>query len=72
MSCWPLWRDSSGLIVRSDTQSLTPSIWNYVRAHGRTYHGYKAGGMCGAVWCMFWDNALISDTAYLFPNDAVY
>lgn len=27
-----------------ETQSLTPSIFEYVRQYGRTYHRYMAGG----------------------------
>ncbi|KAH8727077.1 S-adenosyl-L-methionine-dependent methyltransferase [Phaeosphaeriaceae sp. PMI808] len=36
--------NSDGLAdFESETQSLTPSIWDYVHSHGRTYHRYMAG-----------------------------
>jgi hypothetical protein len=35
---------SSSLTPGRDTESLTPSIWEYVHQHGRTYHRYMAGG----------------------------
>lgn len=32
------------LTRHSEIQSLTPSIFDYVKKYGRTYHGYQAGG----------------------------
>lgn len=40
----PLSLHVPALTARSETQSLTPSIWDYVRQYGRTYHRYMAGG----------------------------
>jgi hypothetical protein len=35
---------SQQLTTARETASLTPSIWDYVQQHGRTYHRYMAGG----------------------------
>lgn len=51
---------------RSDTASVSSSIFEYVEENGRTYHRYKQGSEC-----TFDDyiHSLIIASEYLLPND---
>jgi hypothetical protein len=57
---------------RSSLTSLTPSIYEVIEEHGRTYHSYKSGSSSPFLHCgIDGDKLTLTETEYLLPNDEV-
>jgi hypothetical protein len=63
--------DADGVLSQSQTTTLSESIYNYRREHGRTYHGEPSLILSAHIALVLTLSPAYKDGKYIFPNDEV-